>query len=116
MPSDVVRLSGGLSRLKGLSSARSQSFLTHLDGSAAEHAHAETRRRAQTLLRGRDDDVETPVVEPDLLGSDRADSVEDDERVGRVLLDQIAEVRRGGEYAGGRVDWDTSRQQRRSAL
>jgi hypothetical protein len=33
-----------------------------------------------------------------------------------VLLDQIAEVRRGGEYAGGRVDWDTSRQQRRSAL
>jgi hypothetical protein len=75
-----------------------------LDRPLRDQAHAQTWRRAETLLSGRNDHVQAPVVEPDLLGRDRAHGVEGDERVGRVLLDERSDVRCGGQDAGGCVN------------
>lgn len=56
-------------------------------------------------MSGRNNHVQAPIVESDLFGRDRAHGVEGDERVGRVLLDERGDVRRGGQDAGGSVDW-----------
>lgn len=56
-------------------------------------------------MSGRDDHVDSPVVESDLLGCNRAYCVKDDEGVGRVGLDELGDVCGGREDTGGCVNW-----------
>lgn len=92
VPVDVVRGDGGLAVLEGL------------EGAGRGHDDRETGRDTETLLGGRDDNVKAPVVEADLLRGDRAHGVEGNERVGRVLLDELGVVGRGSEDTGRGVD------------
>lgn len=80
-------------------------LLERLDRPFRNQTHAQAGRGAEALLRGGNDNVQTPIVESDFLGRDRADGVEGDERVGRVLFDERGDVRGGREDAGGGVNW-----------
>ena len=49
---------------------------THLNRFRTGHEHTQSRRRSQALLGGRDDNVEPPIIESDLLGCDSTDGVD----------------------------------------
>jgi hypothetical protein len=52
--------------------------LPHLQSLLAGTDHAKSRRNTETLLSSSDDDVDSPVIEADLLGGYGADTVEND--------------------------------------
>lgn len=51
----------------------------------------------RTFLACGDDDVQTPIVEPDLLASDGTDGVQDDQGLRRDLLDDLCDALRVGQ-------------------
>ena len=53
-----------------------------LHGLLAGDDDAQSWGRAEALLTGGDDNVDTPAVHPDLLARDGTDGVENDERFG----------------------------------
>jgi hypothetical protein len=60
-------------------------------------------------------DVESPFIKLDLLGSDGADCIEDDEGIGGMGLDEFRDLGSGREYSGGCVDWELAILSRREA-
>ena len=71
-----------LPKLSILCCAKSATDRSDLHGLLASDDDAKSWRRAEALLAGGNDDVDTPVVHLDLLACDCADGVENDERFG----------------------------------
>jgi hypothetical protein len=50
---------------------------TNLEGSLASHDNTEARGCSETFLRGRNNDINAPIVEPDFFASNGADTIKD---------------------------------------
>lgn len=75
-----------------------------IDGAAAEEGDRETSRGTNGLLAGGNDTVQAPFVESEFLTRHTADTVGNDERVGRDLLDRLDERLEVKEDTGRGVD------------
>lgn len=75
-----------------------------LDGAAGEHENRETSGNTDGLLGSGEDDIEIPLIEPDLLASDGADAVDDDEGGGGDAADDGGDGLDIREDSGGGVD------------
>lgn len=87
-----VRGGGSLAALEGLDSA------------AAEHGDGETGRAANGLLRGSDNTVKLPGIKVDLLAGNGADTIDNDEGIGRDPVDELGKVLELAKNTGGGID------------
>lgn len=74
-----------------------------LNGTAGCHDDGQTSGTSNGFLRGGDDGVDAPFVEADFFAAYRADSVDDEEGVGRDLFDKFGERLNLGEDTSGGV-------------
>lgn len=58
------------------------------------HDDAEARGRAETFLRGRNNNIDAPIVESDLFARNSADAVEDNLSARRLQLDTLCTIHR----------------------
>lgn len=70
-------------------SRRGLARLEAVDGALRHHQDAETGRAADGLLAGGQDDIQVPSVEGNLLGTDTAHAVDDDQRLGADTADEL---------------------------
>lgn len=80
LPGAIVAVGPRLSRLKGLDS---------LGRSSKDH---EAGWASKALLRSGEDNVNAPVLHPDLLGSHAAHAIEDKDRLGADALDELTQT------------------------
>ena len=78
--------------------------LDGLHGTAAEHGDGQAGGAANGLLAGSHDAVQAPGVKVNLLAGHAAHAVDDDEGVGRDLVDEGGQLLQLAEDAGGGVD------------
>lgn len=65
------------------------SVLKHLDGTAGTHHDGQTCGASDAFLTGRQDNVQSPVVEVDIFGADTAHSIYHHERLGADFVDHF---------------------------
>jgi len=88
----VVRGGGGLARLSGLEST------------TGDHDDAQTGWATDGLLGGSHDGIEIPLVEGNLLGTDTADTVDDDEGIGADAAGDLGDTLDVVQDTGGSID------------
>ena len=67
---------------------------TNVQRPLTSHDHAETGGCAETFLRGRNNNIDAPIVESDLFARNSADAVEDNLSARRLQLDTLRTIHR----------------------
>ena len=75
-----------------------------LNRTAAEHGNGQTGRASNGLLTSGDDTIQTPGVEGNLFGGDRADTIANDQSIGRDALDRLGEFLEREQDSGRGID------------
>lgn len=70
---------------------RNLAALERLDSTARSHNDAQTSWASNGLLRGGNDTINSPGIKLNLLTADTADTIDNDQRVGADLVDELAE-------------------------
>lgn len=92
VPVGVVVGNGGLAGLEDL------------DGAGGDTHDAETGRGTESLLGGGDNDINAPSIHTDLLRADGADTIDNDQGLGGLLVDNIGNALDVRENTGGGID------------